>query len=58
MTTSINAHVRYDTGVKMKVSLQPALEHEFTFVVPENKIVPALNPEFSEFNHKVKFKIK
>ena len=33
----------------MKASLKPGLEHEFTFVVPENKIVPALYPESPEF---------
>ena len=33
----------------MKASLKPGLEHAFTFVVPESKIVPALYPESPEF---------
>ena len=33
----------------MKASLKPGLEHTFTFVVPEDKIVPALYPESPEF---------
>ena len=33
----------------MKASLKPGLEHVFTFVVPESKIVPALYPESPEF---------
>ena len=39
----------YYDGGKMKASLKPGLEHEFTFVVPENKMVPALYPEAPEF---------
>ena len=33
----------------MKASLKPGLEHTFTFVVPEDKIVAALYPESPEF---------
>lgn len=33
----------------MKDSLQPGLEHQFTFPVPVSKTVPALYPEAAEF---------
>ena len=33
----------------MKESLQPGLESEFSFKVPDSKTVPALYPESSEF---------
>jgi len=33
----------------MKHGLQPGIEHEFRFVVPETKTVPALYPESTEF---------
>jgi fluoroacetyl-CoA thioesterase len=33
----------------MKDELRPGLEHEFRFVVPESKTVPALFPESPEF---------
>lgn len=33
----------------MKASLQPGIEHEFTFRVPSSKTVPALYPESPEF---------
>lgn len=35
----------------MKSSLQPGLRYEFKFKVPENKTVPFLYPESSEFQH-------
>lgn len=33
----------------MKNSLQPGIEHRFTFTIDESKTVPALFPESSEF---------
>ncbi len=33
----------------MKNSLQPGIEHEFTFTIPDSKTVPALYPEAKEF---------
>ena len=33
----------------MRNTLQPGIKHEFTFVVPETKTVPALYPESPEF---------
>lgn len=33
----------------MKHALQPGIEHEFRFVVPATKTVPALYPESTEF---------
>ena len=33
----------------MKETLQPGIEHTFKYVVPENKTVPSLYPEASEF---------
>lgn len=33
----------------MKGTLQPGLDYEFTFTVPENKTVPFLYPEAEEF---------
>jgi fluoroacetyl-CoA thioesterase len=33
----------------MKDSLQPGIEHEFTFTITGTKTVPALYPESSEF---------
>ena len=33
----------------MKDTLQPGIEHEFTFTITEAKTVPALYPESSEF---------
>ncbi len=33
----------------MKQTLQPGIEHQFTYKITEKKIVPALYPESSEF---------
>ncbi len=33
----------------MKDTLQPGIEHEFTYLVPTSKTVPALYPEAEEF---------
>jgi fluoroacetyl-CoA thioesterase len=35
----------------MKDTLQPGIEHEFSFVITEAKTVPALYPESSEFQN-------
>ena len=35
--------------VKMKETLQPGIEHQFTITITEAKTVPALYPESSEF---------
>jgi fluoroacetyl-CoA thioesterase len=36
-------------GGSMKDTLQPGIEHQFTYKVPESKTVPALYPEAEEF---------